>query len=52
MGDEEYIGMHPVKCDGGCGRQIGWSDETIRPMLICNHCMDHPDEVASRLGIT
>lgn len=50
MSDDDDIQMHPIQCDGLCGRRIGWSDEKTSPVLIlCNRCMDHPDEVESRL---
>lgn len=49
MSDDD-VQMHAIKCDGLCGRQIGWSDEKVVPtLLLCTHCMDHPGEVEQRL---
>lgn len=50
---DEYVQMFETKCDSGCGRVIGWTDnEGVRTtVIICTHCMNNPDEVEKRLGI-
>lgn len=52
-GAEETVAMHPLFCSGECGRQLGWSDVKVIPaVILCTHCMDHPDAVEKRLGIS
>lgn len=53
MSDEDDVQMYPIKCDAECGRILGWSDSRLIPdVLLCTHCMDHPDEVEKRLGVS
>jgi hypothetical protein len=48
--DNDNVLMHSVKCDS-CGRHLGWSDDQrVLSVILCNRCMDHPEEVAARLG--
>jgi hypothetical protein len=51
MSAEETVPMHALTCDGGCGRRLGWCDNPrLRAVVMCTHCMDHPEEVEARLN--
>lgn len=51
--DSDDVEMYPVTCDGKCGRHLGWSDKQIVPaVLICSVCMDNPDLLEERLGMS
>lgn len=54
MSDNDNVSMFPLKCDAECGRVLGWTDrEGIRTtVIICTHCMNHPEEIEKRMGIS
>lgn len=58
--DDEMISMFQVKCDGECGRVVGFSDQDRKHdvaarmalFILCPHCMNHPEEVEARIGMS
>lgn len=52
MSDEPMVKMLPVKCDAECGRTVGWNDTgEVTEVILCTHCVGHPDELVQRLGL-
>ena len=49
MSADQYIEMRPIQCVADCGAYLGWSDAEVE--ILCNYCMNHPGEVAVRMGL-
>lgn len=52
--DDGDVRMFPIEC-GACQAHLGWSDTEIPTIahlivLVCDYCIDHPDEVAERIA--
>lgn len=53
---DDEIEMHHLKCMS-CQGVIGWTDVPCDDVLwlpivvLCPHCMNHPEEVAARMGM-
>jgi hypothetical protein len=50
MAAEEMVGMYPLECDG-CGTKMPvYSDQPALAIILCQHCVTHPEELEARLA--